>query len=71
MECREYVPAACLASVVACFWTLEGDAHENDGAAQPVLPDGRADPEHDFPKIIRYTARERSWIFARQTTVVP
>jgi len=43
MQYREYVPSAPLASVVACFWTLEGHAREIEGAAQPVLPDGRAE----------------------------
>ena len=43
MHYREYVPPAHLASVVACFWTLEGHARETDGAAQPILPDGHAE----------------------------
>jgi len=43
MRYREYAPSARLASVVACFWTLEGHARELEGATQPVLPDGRAE----------------------------
>jgi AraC-like DNA-binding protein len=43
MQYREYAPAAPLASVVACVWTLEGHARELEDDKQPVLPDGRAE----------------------------
>jgi AraC-like DNA-binding protein len=37
---REFAPAAALADVVDCLWTLEGHAFA-DADADPVLPDGR------------------------------
>lgn len=41
MEYRESAPAARLAAFVDRIWTLSGHAVELDGAAQPILPDGR------------------------------
>lgn len=41
MEYREFAPAATLAALVDRIWTLSGHAAELDGAAQPILPDGR------------------------------
>lgn len=41
MRYAEYAPPVALASVVRCFWSLEGQAHDLGTAAQPILPDGR------------------------------
>jgi len=41
VEYREFPPQAGLAHFVERIWTLSGHARELDGAAQPILPDGR------------------------------
>lgn len=41
MKYAELAPNPHLASIVHCLWTLEGDAAELGGEAQPILPDGR------------------------------
>lgn len=41
MEYREFLPGGLLGPFVERIWTLTGAASEFDGAAQPVLPDGR------------------------------
>src|SRR5215207_8072132 len=38
MRYAEYAPSPALASVVDCFWILEG---HGSGAPEPIIPDGR------------------------------
>jgi AraC-like DNA-binding protein len=43
MEYREYAPSPAVRGFVHCVWTLEGDAAELHGEAQPIVPDGRTE----------------------------
>jgi AraC-like DNA-binding protein len=74
MEYREHVPSPALAPFVSCVWTLEGDAHETDGEAQPILPDGHPELVFHFGDAFerlgadRRVERQPRILFAGQLT---